>query len=150
MEKGLLNEAVNDRPHQGCVLCASKLQFASLDGWSAPEPGAGWLALDEIVDPQNLGSFVGRRGSSGFCFSERQKLGALECGGVQGVGGRYRGGAGLRRAEFASSTGRREGAGLARPRRGRGRATACPYQLWILHNRRSWSSEVRARACGRP
>jgi len=56
VEKGLLNEAVNDRPHQGCVLCASKLQFASLDDWSAPEPGTGWLALDEIVDPQNLGS----------------------------------------------------------------------------------------------
>ena len=56
VEKGLLNEAVNDRPHQGCILCASKLEFASLDGWSAPEPGAGWLALDEIVDPQNLGS----------------------------------------------------------------------------------------------
>ena len=56
VEKGLLNEAVNDRPHQGCILCASKLEFASLDGWSAPSQGACYLALDEIVDPQNLGS----------------------------------------------------------------------------------------------
>ena len=36
---------------------SSTLQY---DGWSAPVQGAGWLALDEIVDPQNLGSFVGR------------------------------------------------------------------------------------------
>ena len=56
VEKGLLNEAVNDRPHQGCVLCASKLAFEELDAWNAPVQGAGWLALDEIVDPQNLGS----------------------------------------------------------------------------------------------
>ena len=56
VEKGLLNEAVNDRPHQGCILCASKLDFAVLDAWTPPSQGAGWLALDEIVDPQNLGS----------------------------------------------------------------------------------------------
>ena len=56
VEKGLLNEAVNDRPHQGCILCASKLEFASLDAWEHASEGAGWLALDEIVDPQNLGS----------------------------------------------------------------------------------------------
>ena len=56
VEKGLLNEAVNDRPHQGCVLCASKLDFAVLEEWTPPVQGAGWLALDEIVDPQNLGS----------------------------------------------------------------------------------------------
>ena len=56
VEKGLLNEAVNDRPHQGCILCASKLDFAVLEEWTPPTEGAGWLALDEIVDPQNLGS----------------------------------------------------------------------------------------------
>ena len=56
VEKGLLNEAVNDRPHQGCILCASKLDFAVLEAWTPPVQGAGYLALDEIVDPQNLGS----------------------------------------------------------------------------------------------
>ena len=56
VEKGLLNEAVNDRPHQGCILCATKLAFETLDAWEPASEGAGWLALDEIVDPQNLGS----------------------------------------------------------------------------------------------
>ena len=56
VEKGLLNEAVNDRPHQGCLLCASKLDFAVLEEWNAPVQGACYLALDEIADPQNLGS----------------------------------------------------------------------------------------------
>jgi 21S rRNA (GM2251-2'-O)-methyltransferase len=56
VEKGLLNEAVNDRPHQGCILCASKLGFAVLEAWTPPVQGACYLALDEIVDPQNLGS----------------------------------------------------------------------------------------------
>ena len=70
----------------------------------APEPeGAGWLALDEIVDPQNLGSLCRTaRFLGASVLVSAKKLGALECGGVQGVGRCFRRGAGLRRAEFAS------------------------------------------------
>jgi len=60
--KDQLNEAVGDRPHQGCVLCASKLEFLDLPvEWAAPGAAGAprcWLALDEVGDPQNLGSLA--------------------------------------------------------------------------------------------
>jgi hypothetical protein len=60
------------RPHNGVVLDASALTPTPIDqlprwdpgvsaaGSSAPAPV--WLALDEVVDPQNLGAFCYRAG----------------------------------------------------------------------------------------
>uniref|UniRef100_A0A0D9V5G9 rRNA methyltransferase 1, mitochondrial n=1 Tax=Leersia perrieri TaxID=77586 RepID=A0A0D9V5G9_9ORYZ len=57
-----LNMVVDNRPHQGLVLDASPLEMVNtkelepvrVDGGKAPV----WLALDEVMDPQNLGAII--------------------------------------------------------------------------------------------
>ncbi|KAL5226687.1 hypothetical protein ABZP36_014952 [Zizania latifolia] len=57
-----LNMVVDNRPHQGLVLDASALEMVNtkelepvrVDGGKAPV----WVALDEVMDPQNLGAII--------------------------------------------------------------------------------------------
>ncbi|KAG0539339.1 hypothetical protein BDA96_03G314600 [Sorghum bicolor] len=57
-----LNMVVDNRPHQGVVLDASPLEMVNIkeldpvrvEGGKAPV----WIALDEIMDPQNLGAII--------------------------------------------------------------------------------------------
>uniref|UniRef100_A0ACD5VJN9 Uncharacterized protein n=1 Tax=Avena sativa TaxID=4498 RepID=A0ACD5VJN9_AVESA len=57
-----LNMVVDNRPHQGLVLDASPLEMVTtkeldpvrVDGGKAPV----WIALDEVMDPQNLGAII--------------------------------------------------------------------------------------------
>ncbi|KAL7557356.1 hypothetical protein ACA910_020224 [Epithemia clementina (nom. ined.)] len=62
VDKGVLNALSNNRPHQGYVLRCGKLTFESMSTLPHPdeeEPGIRlWLALDEVVDPQNLGALL--------------------------------------------------------------------------------------------
>lgn len=59
-----LNMLSNNRPHQGLVLDCSPLEFEQLDEFPAAasvDSSSGppcWLALDEVVDPQNFGAAV--------------------------------------------------------------------------------------------
>ena len=59
-DKGTLNGMCRNRPHQGLVLQASRLEFEPLN--TVPPPVAGvaplWLALDEVTDPQNFGALL--------------------------------------------------------------------------------------------
>ena len=65
VDKGILNVLSGNRPHQGFALRCGKLYFENLSriplpssrgGDSAPSSPALWLVLDEVVDPQNLGT----------------------------------------------------------------------------------------------
>lgn len=62
VDKGVLNSLSNNRPHQGYVLRCGSLAFESmprLPSLDEEEPGPKlWLALDEVVDPQNLGALL--------------------------------------------------------------------------------------------
>ncbi|KAF8751399.1 hypothetical protein HU200_012073 [Digitaria exilis] len=57
-----LNMVVDNRPHQGLVLDASPLEMVNtkeldpvrVEGGKAPV----WIALDEVMDPQNLGAII--------------------------------------------------------------------------------------------
>ncbi|PAN28601.1 hypothetical protein PAHAL_5G164900 [Panicum hallii] len=57
-----LNMVVDNRPHQGLVLDASPLEMVNMkeldpvrvEGGKAPV----WIALDEVMDPQNLGAII--------------------------------------------------------------------------------------------
>jgi len=57
-----LNMVVDNRPHQGLVLDASPLEMVNtkeldpvrVEGGNAPV----WIALDEVMDPQNLGAII--------------------------------------------------------------------------------------------
>eukprot|EP00793_Prasinoderma_coloniale_P003768 PRCOL_00003145-RA len=56
-----LNLLSSDRPHQGVVLDAAPLEFDTIDCLppaATQPPGTVWLALDEVVDPQNLGAML--------------------------------------------------------------------------------------------
>ena len=61
VDKGVLNTLCNNRPHQGFVLRCGGLDFSPLRRLPGAGDGGGsagpklWLALDEVVDPQNLG-----------------------------------------------------------------------------------------------
>lgn len=74
VDKGVLNTLSGNRPHQGFVLRCGSLDFTSVgnrlpearssitsssDGSDGEQEDDGgpmlWLALDEVVDPQNLG-----------------------------------------------------------------------------------------------
>lgn len=79
VDKGVLNTLCGSRPHQGYVLRCGTMDFESLS--RLPPPGeidedgnrspSLWLALDEVVDPQNFGAllrsahFLGGGGSCG-------------------------------------------------------------------------------------
>lgn len=62
VDKGVLNTLCGNRPHQGFVLRAGGLDFTPLKSRSLPLPNEKgpslWLALDEVVDPQNLGALL--------------------------------------------------------------------------------------------
>ncbi|GJQ11797.1 hypothetical protein GpartN1_g3588.t1 [Galdieria partita] len=63
LNKGDLNNLSGQRPHQGIVLQAAPLQLDYIDqlpsaGLSPNKPAPVWLALDEVMDPQNLGSLL--------------------------------------------------------------------------------------------
>jgi len=59
VDKGVLNTLSGNRPHQGFVLRCGTLDFEPVRKLPLPLKGGGnpslWLALDEVVDPQNLG-----------------------------------------------------------------------------------------------
>jgi len=62
-DKGELNNMTQNRPHQGIVLEATTLrttELPSLPAKTANEDTSAplWIALDEIQDPQNLGSIL--------------------------------------------------------------------------------------------
>jgi len=54
-----LNMACDNKPHQGVLLDAEALEIPTLEDlpkWDGRGEPPVWLALDEIVDPQNLGA----------------------------------------------------------------------------------------------
>lgn len=56
-----LNMACDNKPHQGVVLDAEALEIPILEdlpSWDGVGRAPVWLALDEIVDPQNLGAML--------------------------------------------------------------------------------------------
>ncbi|KAM0018164.1 putative 23S rRNA (guanosine(2251)-2'-O)-methyltransferase [Helianthus debilis subsp. tardiflorus] len=56
-----LNMFADNRPHQGLVLDASPLEMVNirqLDRVAENEGTGLWLALDEVMDPQNLGAII--------------------------------------------------------------------------------------------
>ncbi|KAJ0745505.1 putative 23S rRNA (guanosine(2251)-2'-O)-methyltransferase [Helianthus annuus] len=56
-----LNMFADNRPHQGLVLDASPLEMVNirqLDPVTEKEGTGLWLALDEVMDPQNLGAII--------------------------------------------------------------------------------------------
>jgi 21S rRNA (GM2251-2'-O)-methyltransferase len=64
VDKGVLNTLCGNRPHQGFVLRCGGLNFEQLrsipsaTGEDAKSNPLVWLALDEVVDPQNLGALL--------------------------------------------------------------------------------------------
>lgn len=56
-----LNMACDNKPHQGVLLDAEALEIPELDdlpAWDGVGKPPVWLALDEVVDPQNLGAML--------------------------------------------------------------------------------------------
>lgn len=57
-----LNLLVDNRPHQGLVLDASPLELVPLQYLESPVIQEGkapvWVALDEVIDPQNFGAIL--------------------------------------------------------------------------------------------
>jgi len=78
VDKGVLNTLSGNRPHQGYVLRCGKLTFDSLSRIPHPKDDPSvprlWLALDEVVDPQNLGALL----RSAY-FLGGDKIGVLVC-----------------------------------------------------------------------
>jgi len=61
VDKGVLNTLCGNRPHQGFVLRCGGLDFETVRKLPVASEQAGpslWLALDEVVDPQNLGALL--------------------------------------------------------------------------------------------
>lgn len=80
VDKGVLNTLSGNRPHQGYVLrCGAHLDFESIIQLPHPDqdPAAPtfWLALDEVVDPQNLGALL----RSAYFLGDKHKMGVLVC-----------------------------------------------------------------------
>jgi len=77
VDKHRLNMITGNRPHQGIALQASKLEFKPMQTMVPPPEGgarAVWLALDEVTDPQNLGSLLRSAlflGAAGVLVSEK-------------------------------------------------------------------------------
>jgi 21S rRNA (GM2251-2'-O)-methyltransferase len=47
------------RPHQGFILKSKPLEFIEIDALDEPKAvNEHWLALDEVVDPQNFGALL--------------------------------------------------------------------------------------------
>ena len=80
VDKGVLNTLAGNRPHQGYVLRCGKLDFTPLTklpslGERTEDTPQLWLALDEVVDPQNLGALL----RSAFFLGQGQSVGILVC-----------------------------------------------------------------------
>ena len=61
VDKGVLNTLCGNRPHQGFVLRCGSLDFAPVRRLPTADDNNRptlWLALDEVVDPQNLGEVL--------------------------------------------------------------------------------------------
>eukprot|EP00587_Corethron_hystrix_P005049 CAMPEP_0113312682 /NCGR_PEP_ID=MMETSP0010_2-20120614/9418_1 /TAXON_ID=216773 ORGANISM="Corethron hystrix, Strain 308" /NCGR_SAMPLE_ID=MMETSP0010_2 /ASSEMBLY_ACC=CAM_ASM_000155 /LENGTH=481 /DNA_ID=CAMNT_0000168563 /DNA_START=513 /DNA_END=1958 /DNA_ORIENTATION=+ /assembly_acc=CAM_ASM_000155 len=62
VDKGVLNSLCGNRPHQGYVLRCGSISFPNLstlpDPVKSPNSPSLWLALDEVVDPQNFGALL--------------------------------------------------------------------------------------------
>ncbi|KAL9184944.1 hypothetical protein ACHAXT_002721 [Thalassiosira profunda] len=61
VDKGVLNTLCGNRPHQGFVLRCGGLEFEPVRRLPMAGNERGprvWLALDEVVDPQNLGALM--------------------------------------------------------------------------------------------
>ncbi|KAL7545518.1 hypothetical protein ACHAWF_008866, partial [Thalassiosira exigua] len=61
VDKGVLNALCGSRPHQGFVLRCGGRDFETAKRLPKAAGGGGpkvWLALDEVVDPQNLGALL--------------------------------------------------------------------------------------------
>jgi len=77
VDKHRLNLITNNRPHQGIALEAEKLNFSPIRSLPPPPEGGArpvWLALDEVTDPQNLGSLLRSAlflGAAGVLVSEK-------------------------------------------------------------------------------
>ena len=95
VDRGVLNTLCGNRPHQGYVLRCHPLDAVKV-GPSLPDPGTQlldgtyapgiWLALDEVVDPQNFGALLrsayflgGGRGGYVDRLVPDVKLGILVC-----------------------------------------------------------------------
>eukprot|EP00557_Chaetoceros_sp_GSL56_P006087 CAMPEP_0176492754 /NCGR_PEP_ID=MMETSP0200_2-20121128/9179_1 /TAXON_ID=947934 /ORGANISM="Chaetoceros sp., Strain GSL56" /LENGTH=502 /DNA_ID=CAMNT_0017890361 /DNA_START=170 /DNA_END=1678 /DNA_ORIENTATION=- len=91
VDKGVLNTLCGSRPHQGYVLRCGQLDFEPLsriphptkDGTDVPSL---WLALDEVVDPQNFGALLrsayflgGNSNSANSDNPSRSSIGVLVC-----------------------------------------------------------------------
>eukprot|EP00873_Tetraselmis_striata_P029914 jgi/Tetstr1/450178/TSEL_037219.t1 len=63
-EKHDLNMMSDNRPHQGLLLDCSPLEWEAMESLPPPPPVADgaapplWLALDEVMDPQNFGAIL--------------------------------------------------------------------------------------------
>ena len=59
VDKGMLNTLCGNRPHQGFVLRCGGRDFTPIKRLPVDKSGPKiWLALDEVVDPQNLGALL--------------------------------------------------------------------------------------------
>lgn len=60
VSKQQLNLLVENRPHQGLVLDASPLELVPCESLETPDQQSSpvWVALDEIIDPQNFGAIL--------------------------------------------------------------------------------------------
>jgi 21S rRNA (GM2251-2'-O)-methyltransferase len=91
VDKGVLNTLCGNRPHQGFILRCGGLGFTPLTTKNLPLPNTHgpnlWLALDEVVDPQNLGAllrsayFLGGGGAviEDDAMSDNKGVGILVC-----------------------------------------------------------------------
>lgn len=76
LDKGILNSLSGNRPHQGYVLRARELDIPITPEsqiFSADGPDL-WIALDSVMDPQNLGAIL-----RSVLFLGSSKLGVLIC-----------------------------------------------------------------------
>lgn len=89
VDKGVLNTLCGNRPHQGFVLRCGGLDFEPVRKLPTAGDTGGpklWLALDEVVDPQNLGAllrsayFLGR--GQGIISDDSDLDAAIAGGGV--------------------------------------------------------------------
>jgi len=94
VDKGVLNTLCGNRPHQGFVLRCGGLDFQPVRGLPSSKDGKKggpelWLALDEVVDPQNLGAllrsayFLGS--GPGIISDENDALSGARGGGKVGI-----------------------------------------------------------------
>ena len=83
-DKGTLNSMSNNRPHQGYVLRTRSLTLPQVPSSSLFAPPSDpsspklWVALDEVVDPQNFGAIL--RSAYFLGSGSSQEVRVLVCG----------------------------------------------------------------------